>query len=122
MKAYSIFVILTALTIIGCAKENTSDNNYRFEFDFDLNNHYSIEGTGELVETNRAYIDTNYEWVNNVIHLNDGEIGDTLRLGCWGNWAGYIENPSASIKIWFPQTELLDGICLLYTSPSPRDY
>lgn len=36
MKAYWIFVILTALTIIGCAKENSSDSNYRFEFDFDL--------------------------------------------------------------------------------------
>ena len=110
MKAYWIFVILTALTIIGCAKENTDDSTYRFEFDFDLNNHFSIEGTGELVETNRAYIDTNYEWANNFIHLNDAEIGDTLRLGCWGNWDGYDENPSSSVKIWFPQTDLTDGV------------
>ena len=110
MKAYSIFIILSVLTIIGCSKENTGDSNYRFEFDFDLNNHYLIESTGELVETNRAYIDTNYEWINNFIHLNDGVIGDSLVLGCWGNWSGYIENPSASVKIWFPQTELADGV------------
>ena len=77
MRAYWIFLILTALTIIGCAKENSSDSNYRFEFDFDLNNHYLIESTGELIETERAYTDTNYEWTRNFIHLLDGEIGDT---------------------------------------------
>ena len=110
MKAYWIFVILTALTIIGCTKDDSSDSTCRFEFDFDLNNHFSMEGTGELVETNRAYIDTNYEWTKKFIHLIDGEIGDTLRLGCWGNWDGYVENPSASVKIWFPQTDLTDGV------------
>lgn len=104
-----IFAFLSILST-GCSKDDTSDSSYRFEFDFDFNNHYSIEGTGELVETNRAYIDTNYEWANNFIHLIDGKIGDTLRLGCWGNWSGYIENPGASVKIWFPQTDLADGV------------
>ena len=110
MKAYSIFVIIMVLSIAGCSKEKTNDNTYRFEFDFDLNNHYLIESTGELIATGRAYTDTNYEWTKNFIHLLDGEIGDTLRLGCWGNWDGYIENPSASVKIWFPQTDLADGV------------
>ncbi len=110
MKVFSILIILTTFGIMGCSKENKNDSIYRFEFDFDLNNHYLIESTGELIETDRAYTDTNYEWTNNFIHLIDGEIGDTLRLGCWGNWTGYIENPSASVKVWFPQTNLSDGV------------
>ena len=100
---------LVATTV---SPSSTSGNStYRFEFDFDLNNHYSIEETDELFKTDRAYIDTNYEeWAKNFIHLHDGEIGDSLVLGCWGNWSGYIQNPSASVKIWFPQTNLEDGI------------
>ena len=46
------------------------DNEFGFEFDFDLNNHYLIESTGELIETERAYTDTNYEWTINFIHLS----------------------------------------------------
>ena len=105
-----LFCIISTLLLVGCSKENREGRIYRFEFDFDLNNQYSIEGGGEIIETDRAYVDTNYEWGNNFIHLNDGEIGDSLVLGCWGNWIGYIENPSASVKIWFPQTDLEDGI------------
>ena len=106
----TLFGILSILSA-GCSNENTGNSNYRFEFDFDLNNHYSIEETDELFKTDRAYIDTNYEeWAKNFIHLHDGEIGDSLELGCWGNWLGYIQNPSASVKIWFPQTNLDDGI------------
>ena len=56
----TLFGILSILSA-GCSKDNTSNSTYRFEFDFDLNDHYSIEETGELVKTDRAYIDTNYE-------------------------------------------------------------
>ena len=106
----TFFGILSILSA-GCSNENGGDSISRFEFDFDLNDHFSIEETAELVKTNRAYIDANYEeWAKNFIHLHDGEIGDSLVLGCWGNWSGYIQNPSASVKIWFPQTNLEDGI------------
>lgn len=106
----TFFGILSILSA-GCSNENGGDSISRFEFDFDLNDHFSIEETAELVKTDRAYIDTNYEeWAKNFIHLHDGEIGDSLVLGCWGNWSGYIQNPSASVKIWFPQTNLEDGI------------
>ena len=60
MKAYSIFLILITLAIVGCSKDKSNDSTYRFEFDFDLNNHYLIESSGELIETDRAYTDTNY--------------------------------------------------------------
>ena len=106
----TFFGILSILSA-GCSNENGGDSISRFEFDFDLNDHFSIEETAELFKTDRAYIDTNYEeWAKNFIHLHDGEIGDSLVLGCWGNWLGYIQNPSASVKIWFPQTNLEDGI------------
>ena len=115
-KNYFGYIFLTFFGILsilsaGCSNENGGDSISRFEFDFDLNDHFSIEETAELVKTNRAYIDANYEeWAKNFIHLHDGEIGDSLVLGCWGNWSGYIQNPSASVKIWFPQTNLEDGI------------
>ena len=118
MKSFLIFFATLALLITSCSKEYNSNNNVRqFDFDFDFNNQYKIESTGELFETNKAYIDTNYAtWqnsvlvVNNYIHLNDGEIGDSLVLGCWGSWDGYLKNPSTIIKICFPQRKLENGV------------
>lgn len=105
-----LFCTITTLLLVGCSKENTEDSIYRFEFDFDLNNHFSIQSNGDLVETDKAYLDTNYEWAYNVIHLNDGGIGDSLVKGCWGSWSGYTQNPTASVQIRFLQTNLEDGI------------
>ena len=110
MKTFLIFLTTLSLFITGCSKEYNSNNNVRqFDFNFDFNNRYKIESTGELIETNRAYIDTNYEGVINYIQLNDGEIGDSLELGCWGSWNGYLKNPNTTVKIWFPQKKLENG-------------
>ena len=110
MKSFLIFFASLAFLITSCSKEyNSNDNMRQFDFNFDFNNQYKIESTGELIETHKAYIDTNYEGVNNYMHLNDGEIGDSLVLGCWSSWNGYIKNPSTTIKILFPQTKLENG-------------
>ena len=96
MKNYLI-VLITPL-IFSCSKKNPENNSFLFEFD----NHYFIEGSNEFVETNKGYIDTIFQRISTFIHLNNGEIMDTLVYSC-GNW-NYTVNPSSTVKIWFPKS------------------
>ena len=104
MKNIVLFTV--TLLFLSCSKDRT-DDVYVFEFDFNLENHFLIENSNELLETDKGYIDTNYELVSTLIHLNDGVILDSLTSSC-GNW-NYKENPSSVVKIWFPQKFIQDG-------------
>lgn len=104
MKNIILFIVI--LIVLSCSKDRT-DDGYVFEFDFDLENHFLIENSNELLETDKGYIDTNYQWVSTLIHLNDGVILDSLTSTC-GYW-NYKENPSSVVKIWFPQKFIQDG-------------
>ena len=54
------------------------------------------------------------------ILLNDGQIGDTLLISC-GNWS-YIQNPTATVEIWFPYFDIQNGIYNFDHTSSVNDF
>ena len=52
--------------------------------------------------------------------LNDGQIGDTLLISC-GNWS-YIQNPTATVEIWFPYFDIENGIYNFDQTSSVNDF
>ena len=119
MKIDLTFLFLLLIILGSCGKKNSSEPD-TYLFEFDLNNHFSIESTGEILETDKGYIDTSFEWVSAHIHLNDGLIGDTLFTTC-GNWS-YEENPTSTVEIWFPQGSIEDGIYEFSKTASVNDF
>jgi hypothetical protein len=113
------FLFLLMLLMGSCGKNNSSDPDAYF-FEFDFNNHFSLESTGEMLQTDKGYIDTAFEWVSAHIHLSDGSIGDTLLTSC-GNWF-YEENPTSTVEIWFPQGTIEDGIYEFSKTESVNDF
>ena len=118
--------IISCLSIIifisvGCRKPIPS----YYVFDFELNNSFQIESTGEIISTPNAYVDQNsdHPFVNSSIthfRLIDGLAPDTLNTSC-GIW-NYDNNPSTNVKIWFPFSTINDGIYKYYIDSSLNDF
>ena len=126
MKLSNLSLLILSILVLSCNKENNQDPDYYlFDFEFDYNNSYYQNSNGQYISTNNGYLmDTMYS--GNVptptanIYINDGQIGDTLITSC-GSY-NYISNPSTSVKIWFPQSSLEDGIYNYHVDSSENDF
>jgi len=121
MKTITACLVSLTFFSISCRKPIPS----YYVFDFELNNSYQIESSGEIIYTPNAYIDQNSDHQignSSITHfrLTDGLADDTLNTSC-GNW-DYINNPTTNVKIWFPFTTISDGIYDYNIDSSVNDF
>ncbi|MBG15407.1 MAG: hypothetical protein CL853_03540 [Crocinitomicaceae bacterium] len=114
MKIHYLFSLIFVFILFSCQKSSTPNpDTYLFDFNFNINNSFLIETSGELISTNNGYLMDEYIYDNigtfvSNLFISDGLIPDTLISVC-GNY-NYLENPTAEIRIWFPFSTLQEGL------------
>ena len=115
-----VLIILYFSLFISCRK-NINDNSYLLNFS--INNAFVLNNSDTFLLSNGYYSDSAdhevFQPSSNIL-LNDGQIGDTLLISC-GNWS-YIQNPTATVEIWFPYFDIENGIYNFDQTSSVNDF
>ena len=115
-----VSLMLLFFLFISCRK-NINDNSYLLNFS--INNAFVLNNSDTFLLTNGYNSDSAENYLfqpSSNILLNDGQIGDTLLISC-GNWS-YIQNPTATVEIWFPYFDIENGIYNFDQSSSVNDF
>ena len=107
--------------LFSSCRKNINDNSYLLNFS--INNAFVLNNSDTFLLSNGYYSDSvNHEVFqpSSNILLNDGQIGDTLLISC-GNWS-YIQNPTATVEIWFPYFDIDNGIYNFDQTSSVNDF
>ena len=115
-----VLIILYFSLFISCRK-NINDNSYLLNFS--INNAFVLNNSDTFLLTNGYNSDSAENYLfqpSSNILLNDGQIGDTLLISC-GNWS-YIQNPTATVEIWFPYFDIENGIYNFDQTSSVNDF
>ena len=115
-----VSLMLFFFLFISCRK-NINDNSYLLNFS--INNAFVLNNSDTFLLSNGYYSDSAdhevFQSSSNIL-LNDGQIGDTLLISC-GNWS-YIQNPTATVEIWFPYFDIENGIYNFDQTSSVNDF
>ena len=115
-----VSLMLFFFLFISCRK-NINDNSYLLNFS--INNAFVLNNSDTFLLSNGYYSDSAdhevFQPSSNIL-LNDGQIGDTLLISC-GNWS-YIQNPTATVEIWFPYFDIENGIYNFDQTSSVNDF
>ena len=117
---YLFFSFVFIVSFVSCRK-NINDNSYLLNFS--INNAFILNHSDTFLLTNGYNSDSAENYLfqpSSNIFLNDGQIGDTLLISC-GNWS-YLQNPTATVEIWFPQGSIEDGIYEFSKTASVNDF
>ena len=107
--------------LFSSCRKNINDNSYLLNFS--INNAFVLNNSDTFLLSNGYYSDSAENYLfqpSSNILLNDGQIGDTLLISC-GNWS-YIQNPTATIEIWFPYFDIENGIYNFDQTSSVNDF
>ena len=107
--------------LFSSCRKNINDNSYLLNFS--INNAFVLNNSDTFLLSNGYYSDSAdhevFQPSSNIL-LNDGQIGDTLLISC-GNWS-YIQNPTATVEIWFPYFDIQNGIYNFDQTSSVNDF
>ena len=107
--------------LFSSCRKNINDNSYLLNFS--INNAFVLNNSDTFLLSNGYYSDSAdhevFQSSSNIL-LNDGQIGDTLLISC-GNWS-YIQNPTATVEIWFPYFDIENGIYNFDQTSSVNDF
>ena len=107
--------------LFSSCRKNINDNSYLLNFS--INNAFVLNNSDTFLLSNGYYSDSVdhevFQPSSNIL-LNDGQIGDTLLISC-GNWS-YIQNPTATVEIWFAYFDIQNGIYNFDQTSSVNDF